>query len=91
MTAETVDVLRSVYVLTVERRDLDLVFDVAHTRWRRFKGQSNEPTWVPVPAGESALRQNFANRTGSAVSRRLTQPHSLFWLAGQLYISVPGA
>jgi hypothetical protein len=41
VTAETVDVLRIVYVLTIERRDLDFVFDVAHTRWRRFKGQSN--------------------------------------------------
>jgi len=41
VTAEIVDVLRIVYVLTIEKRDLNLVFDVAHTRWHRFKGQSN--------------------------------------------------
>ena len=41
VTTETVDVLRIAYVLTIERRDLDFVFDVADTRWGRFKRQSN--------------------------------------------------
>ena len=41
VTTETVDVLRIVYVLSIEKRDLDFVFGVANNRLRRVKGQSN--------------------------------------------------
>lgn len=42
ITNETVDVLRIVYVLTIERRSNDFVFKVADNRNKIFKKLSNE-------------------------------------------------
>lgn len=41
VTDQTVEVLRVVYILTIERRDLDFVFRVADKRLRRFKSRVN--------------------------------------------------
>ncbi len=52
VTDHTVEVLRVVYILTIERRDLDLVFRVADKRLRHFKSRgdlheflSRSPRW----------------------------------------------
>lgn len=42
ITNETVDVLRIVYVLTIEKRSNDFVFKVADNRNKTFKKLSNE-------------------------------------------------
>lgn len=42
ITNQTVDVLRIVYVLTIEKRSNDFVFKVANNRNTRFKNLSNE-------------------------------------------------
>jgi mRNA interferase RelE/StbE len=44
VTNETVDVLRIVYVLTIEKRADDVAFQVADKRLRRFKVRSNLQT-----------------------------------------------
>lgn len=42
ITNEVVDVLRIVYVLTIEQRSNDFVFKVAGSRYEKFKKFSNE-------------------------------------------------
>ena len=42
ITNEKVDVLRIVYVLSIEKRSNDFVFKVANTRNKNFKSLSNE-------------------------------------------------
>lgn len=41
VTDDAVEVLRVVFTLTIERRDLDVVFRVADKRLRRFKSRDN--------------------------------------------------
>lgn len=41
VTEQTVEVLRVVYILTIERRNLDVVFRVADKRLRHFKSRGN--------------------------------------------------
>ena len=43
VTDHTVEVLRVVYILTIERRDLDLVFRVADKRLRHFQSRGDLP------------------------------------------------
>ncbi|MCY0864081.1 MAG: hypothetical protein OWQ57_03955 [Sulfobacillus sp.] len=52
VTAHTVEVLRVVYILAIERRDVDVVFRLADRRLRAFKSQddlnqflANRPRW----------------------------------------------
>lgn len=52
VTDDAVEVLRVVFILTIERRDLDVVFRVADKRLRRFKSRddlreflSRSPRW----------------------------------------------
>jgi hypothetical protein len=67
VTTETVDVLYIADVLTIETRGLDFVFDVAHTRWSRFKRQGNirayldaSPRWSKISTGK--LRKKNSRR-----------------------------
>ncbi len=46
VTDHTVEVLRVVYILTIERRDLDLVFRVADKRLRHFKSRGDLPEFL---------------------------------------------
>ena len=46
VTEETVDILKIVYILTIEKRDADRVFRVANVRLTRFRGQADRQGYL---------------------------------------------